>query len=124
MSSLHTAEAGSSSLPAPTEETLTTQGCDGNTGGGVSSRFLTTQPQIITWFNDRTTELGGAKVSTTENEPDTRGEHPPLTPPYEVSGVVKADTTGSAPVLGKYHYELCFVNGVFENEPGSNVKIG
>ena len=87
----------------------------------MSFRFSTTQPRIITWFNDRTTELGGAKVSTTENEPDTRGEHPPLTPPYEVSGVVKADTTGSAPVLGRYTSQVCAAS--VADEPGSEVKI-
>jgi hypothetical protein len=82
---------------------------------------LTTQPQIITWFNDRTTELGGAKVSTTENEADTSGEHPPLTPAFEVSGVVKADTTGSAPGLGRYTSQVCAAS--VADEPGSKVKI-
>jgi hypothetical protein len=84
----------------------------------------TTGPQIITWANGRTTELSHAHVSTTENDPDARGKCPPY-PTYEglFSGVVKADTTGSAPVLGNYLYELC--GGLVPYlEPGSNVEIG
>ena len=98
-------------------------GCDGNTGGQGAFLFSTTQHEIIYWVNGRTTELGSAQVSTNENDPDTSGTCG--WPEYEVSGVVKADTTGSAPVLGKYTYEVCDLYPTYVvNEPGSSVKIG
>jgi hypothetical protein len=98
-------------------------GCDGNTGGFGVFPFSTTQSQTITWANGKTTELGGANVSTTDYDPDTRGTCPPSLPEYKATGVVMADTTGSAPVLGKYSYEVCTDGSFVENEPGRKVKI-
>jgi hypothetical protein len=111
----------------PGDEVL--NGCDGNTGGRGWFTFSTTQPQIITWANGQTTELGRAKVTTTENDPDTRGTcGGPSTPSteYDIRGVVEADTTGSAPALGKYTYEVCGYppTDAVVNEPGSKVKVG
>jgi hypothetical protein len=103
-------------------------GCDGNTGGKGVFTFSTTGPQIITWANGQTTELSRDHVSATENDPDTRGTCSYPGSEGRFTGVVKADTTGSAPVPGKYHYELCGEAG-FPGlppvlEPGSKVKIG
>ena len=103
------------------------QGCDGDTGGTGGFVFSTTQHEIIYWSNGKTTELGRASVSSTENDPDPGGTCPPTLSETEVSGVVKTDTTGSAPVLGKYTYEVCTNTayfGLVGNEPGSGVKIG
>jgi hypothetical protein len=97
--------------------------CDGNTGGAGSFTFSQTSSQIITWSNGKTTELSPAKVSTTEYDPDPRGTCNRRQTEFKATGVVEADTTGSAPVLGKYTYEVCSY-GDFVNEPGSGVKIG
>jgi hypothetical protein len=108
-------------------------GCDGNTGGGGLFTFWTTQHQIITWANGQTTTLSRAYLNSgTETDPDGGCYSPFET---RISGAVKADTTGSAPVPGNYHYELCPGGGVnipgvghigFPPylEPGSSVKIG
>jgi hypothetical protein len=101
-------------------------GCDGNTGGGGLFTLSTTRHQIITWANGQTTTLGRAYVSNSGTETDPDGG---CYPPFEsrFSGVVKADTTGSAPVPGNYHYELCSagIPGFPPSlEAGTNVKIG
>jgi hypothetical protein len=99
-------------------------GCDGNTGGGGSFTFWVRQHQTITWANGQTTTLSRAYGSTfdgPETDPDAGCNE------ARVTGVVKADTTGSATVPGNYHYELCgaqFPGVPPFLEPGSNVKIG
>lgn len=103
-------------------------GCNGNTGGGGSFALEEGSSQIISWTNGRTTRIGGATIRLTEADKDAKGSCPSGTTEFAVSGAVKADTTGSAPVPGRYSFEACekasptgYLN---TNEPGSIVKFG
>jgi hypothetical protein len=99
-------------------------GCTSNTRVQGTFQLSTTSSETLTWTNGTTTKLGRATTSTTEKDTDTKGTCPSGWQEWEVSGAVKSDTAGSAPVPGTYKMELCAVGAAAQNEPGSKVKIG
>jgi hypothetical protein len=117
-------------LTGTTTTTVTLSSCSGNTGGSsipLSVASLGTGG-TITWTNGKTTTLGTPTISaeTDASKDALKGSCPAGTTETEAKGAVTADTTGSAPVPGKYSLEVC-VNGTtnaITNEKGSVVKIG
>jgi hypothetical protein len=111
--------------------TVTLSNCSGNTGGSSTPLSISALAAggTITWTNGKTTTLG---TPTLSGETDTakdalKGSCPAGTTETEAKGAVTADTTGSAPVPGKYSLEVCVANSPgtsITNEKGSAVKIG
>jgi hypothetical protein len=108
--------------------TVTLSGCNGNTGGASQAEPVSTllTGGTITWLNGKTTTFGTPTISSTETDSDVGGTCPAGTSEVQVTGNVTADTTGSAPVPGKYKMEICAnsTTMAFKNEPGSKAKIG
>jgi hypothetical protein len=113
-------------LTGNVSSTFTLSGCNGNTGGASQPVANLATGGPITWVNGKSTTFGKPTISSTEHDADPKGKCPAGTAESEVSGAVTADTTGSAPVPGKYKLEVCLnsTTGAVTNEPGSKIKIG
>jgi hypothetical protein len=107
--------------------TITVSHCNGNTGGAwrtFSTFTFIGAGGTIPWVNGLTTDVGastGTLITTGATRPisSTKSED-------KETGLTLGDTTGSAPVGGKYTVFVCITHatGAVSRAPSKKVKIG
>ncbi len=95
--------------------------CNGNTGG-ASMPFMAesyASGGVFTWVNGKTTTISLTSVTS-----GPQGTCPAGTTEFSASGTVTADTTGSAPVGGKFKASVCLhSSGAITVEPGTVISL-